>query len=332
MKIARQLRFCLALATLACAAWSPALFGQAPPPIQTVTPEAKNIPTLKIRSGPLVAAVEELSRTLEASHLPEMNVIYAQEARTILVPDLVLRNVSGPDALRLITVSAGCEMDVIPGSDGSVIGYRVFSSAQGAQQGLGQGGPFAPGAIVDTPSSPPGVGQAPGFPGSVTLSPGSPSQPVLGNPQPLVMGFPGMATAGTNNVRVYSLGGITNTTKFDDVEATLRDVLKADGVSSDAAKLAFHQRTNVLVVAADSRVHELVTQFLEALQKNVAAAAAEEKRNGVDRRELVDAIHRLQIEQDQREKVTKQLSETEATLRDAQRELDRLKATGSKPQ
>jgi hypothetical protein len=146
------------------------------------------------------------------------------------------------------------------------------------------------------------------------------------------MGFSGMPAANANTVRVYSLGGITNTTKFADVEATLRDVLKADGVSADAAKLAFHEHTNVLVVTADSRVHELVTQYLDALQKNVAIAMAEEKRGGADRRELIEVVSRLKAEQDQRERVTKQLEETEQLLRNAQRELDRLKAAGPKGQ
>lgn len=328
MKITRHLRVWFTLAVLGCAASGPTLLGQAPTPIQASPSgtKSKSIPALKIRNGPLAAAVEELSRAMEMAHLPEMNVIYASGAQTIQVPDLVLRNVNGPDALRLITASAGCEMEPILGSDGQSIGFRVFPpppppSMQGILGGPELGGP----APFADPSS---VGPATG-PRPASAPPGT--MPGAGL-QPNVYGFGGAAPGNASSVRVYSLGGITNTTKFTEVEATLRDVLKADGVSADAAKLAFHERTNVLVVTADSRVHDLVTQYLEALQKNVAAAMAEEKRSGGDRREAVEALIRLDAERDQRERVTKQLSETEDMLRAAQRELDRLKGAGPKSQ
>jgi hypothetical protein len=248
-------------------------------------------------------------------------VIYAPEARTIQVPDLVLRNVSGPDALRLIAVSASCEPEPILGSDGLVIGFRVLPLAQSLGGGFGNPATGTPAGPGDALSGPAGVG-IPGS-GTVVLPSGSPTQLQ-------VTGFGGMAAP--SSVRVYSLGGITNTTKFAEVEATLRDVLKADGVSADAAKLAFHEHTNVLVVTADSRVHDLVTQYLDALQKNVAAAMADERRSGSDRREAVEALIRLQAEQQQREKVTRQLADTEEMLRATQRELDRIKAAGPKGQ
>jgi hypothetical protein len=326
MKITRQLRLCLAFATLGCAVSSPALLGQAAPPAVKVTPverQGKTIPTLKIRRGPLPVAVEELSRALEAAHLPEINVIYPPETPAFEVPDLVLRNVSGPDALRLITVSAGCALEPIPGSDNETIGFRVFAPAPDPARGYGRN-PVTDAPSVDTLPKPTGVEQPLGL---------APAALAAGSPPPLqVMGFSGMPAANANTVRVYSLGGITNTTKFAEVEATLRDVLKADGVSADAAKLAFHEHTNVLVVTADSRVHELVTQYLDALQKNVAIAMAEEKRSGSDRREAVEALIRLQAEQQQREKVTRQLADTEEMLRAVQRELDRIKAAGPKGQ
>jgi hypothetical protein len=150
--------------------------------------------------------------------------------------------------------------------------------------------------------------------------------------QPNVFGFGGFPRANEDGVRVYSLGGITNSMKFTDVEATLRDVLKAGGVSGNAAKLAIHDRTNVLVVTASSRTHDMVTQYLEALQRNVTAAMAEEKRSGGERREAVEALIRLDAEREQRDKITKQLAETEDKLRAAQRELDRAKGGGPKAQ
>jgi hypothetical protein len=328
MKITRQFRLCFAVAILG---WSPAVFGQVTPPSTfTAVPapdrSANTIPALKVRSGPLAAAVDELSRALEAARLPEMNVIYSPEARSIQVPDLVLRNVSGPDALRLITVSAGCEMEPIVGADGVPIGFRVFSQAQGQD-------PFG-NPVVLNPPAPTGLPQpVPAIPGLPPL-PGNPVPGAAAPAIPGVMGFGGVGImpGNTNSVRVYSLGGITSTTKFTEVEATLRDVLKADNVSADAAKLAFHERTNVLVVTADSRVHDLVTQFLDALQKNVAAAATEERRGLSERREALEAMVRMDAERNERDRVTKQLEQTEAALRDAQRELDRLKSAGPKGQ
>jgi hypothetical protein len=327
MKITRHFRLCLTIATLGCAAMSPALFGQAAPspgPAAAVEPQGKTIPMLKIRSGPLNAAVEELSRALEAAHLPGINVIYAPDTPATQVPDLVLRNVRGSDALRLITVSAGWNSEPILGEDGLIIGFRLFPPPQGASGSFGNREPDPP-IGINPASSPVEVGK----PLNVTTAAlaGSPALPPL-----QVLGIGGMTEPNSNAVRVYSLGGITNTTKFADVEATLRDVLKAAGISADAAKLAFHEGTNVLVVTADSRVHDLVAQYLDALQKNVAVAMAEEKRGGADRRELIEVVSRLKAEQDQRERVTKQLEDTEALFRNAQRELDRIKAGGPKGQ
>jgi hypothetical protein len=332
MKITHPLRLCLVIATIGCAASSPALFGQvtasAPPQIITAEPP-KTIPALKIRSCPMLAAVDELSRTIEAAHLPEMNVIYGPDARTIQVPDLVLRNVSGPDALRLITASAGCDMEPILGNDGTPIGFRVFTVAHDGPAAASPGDPgVQPAPVANSfPSALPAPAADP-LPGANPFGSAGPG----GTGTISVMGFGGMGSASASSVRVYSLGGITNTTKFNDVEATLRDVLKADGVAADAAKLAFHDRTNVLVVNADSRVQELVAQYLEALQKNVAAAMAEDKRSSSDRREAVEALIRLDAERDQRDRLVKQLAETEAMLRDSQRELDRIKAAVPKPQ
>src|SRR5687768_14334695 len=87
------------LNTMSLAQATPAPGGIGAPP----TTSEKTIPTVKLRNGPIVTAVEELSRALSQSNAAEMNVIYAPEARNLQVPDLVLRNVTGPDALRLIT-------------------------------------------------------------------------------------------------------------------------------------------------------------------------------------------------------------------------------------
>ena len=313
MKLARFFHLSLACAALA---FPPDSFSQAGGGLGDPSPP--NLPALRIRNGQLSAAVDELSATLDKSKLPAINVIFTPEARLVPVPELTLRNVNGADALRLIAASAGCELEAILGTDGQTIGYRIFTVAVPTDP---FGAPLAvapaviPGAPTPTPSP-------------LVATPDAKPTP----PQPMIVGFGGGGGLSPSGVRVYSLGGITGNTKFDDVEATLKDVLRADGVSADAAKLAFHQRTNVLVVNGDYRVQELVGQFLEALQKNAAAAAAEDARGSSARQELIEAKVRMQAELEVRAELSKRLEETESQLRVTQRELDRLSNRTPKPQ
>jgi RNA polymerase sigma-70 factor (ECF subfamily) len=72
--------------------------------------------------------------------------------------------------------------------------------------------------------------------------------------------------------------------KFGDVVQTLEDLLKSSGVSLETAKLAVHEKTNVLFVTGDQRVQELVEQLLDALQKNMAVVNARDD----SRREAIE--------------------------------------------
>jgi hypothetical protein len=325
-----------AICTLACSALTSAAFGQAtpilPPPVErpalNQSPAGK-INSLTIRGGTLPEAVELLSHFLDDAKVPQVNVIFSPETRSIQVPDLALRNVNGQDALRLIAASAGCDLEAIPGSDAQTIGYRIYQAA-----------PAIPSAYVPEPA-PPAVNPAQPIPAGIGGPPvGSGAPAMAGGPFPGMPGIGRGMSPGPNgvvgfgpgpslnqgNVRVYSLGSITNTVKFADVEKTLSDLLKSAGISSDSAKLGFHEKTNVLVVTADQMVHDLVNQYLEALQRNVAAANAEGQRNTF-REEMVEAKVRIAAEAEQRASLMKQMEDTEQRLRETQRELDRLRAT-----
>ena len=307
-----------------------------PPPIQAAT----RFPSIRINSGPLLNVIEQLNGAISSAGFSEMNVVLAADARSIPVPDLTLRNVDGPDALKLIAASAGCEQEVIAGADGKPIGYRVFAVSAPAAGAYGMMERFpepriAPPMLatpprVVSPEPSPAIGlSADAMPAPARL--GADSK-VPG--QPAIVGFGGMPgpSPTASNVRVYGLGGIIGSTDLKEIEKTLYEVLKADIISSQNAKIAFHDRTNVLVVTGEPKVHEMVGQYLEALQKNVSAAAQEHARDNNVRQELIEANVRIQAEIEARAKLTKQLEETEAALREAQRELDRRTNTAPKPQ
>ena len=133
------------------------------------------------------------------------------------------------------------------------------------------------------------------------------------------------------SVHVYGLGTITTTVKFAEVEATLREVLQAGGISSEAAKIAFHEKTNVLVVTGDPAAHALVRQYLEALQKNAGEAAAQNRYETKLNQAAIEAEVRLNAEQNEHRRTEKRLEEMHRELSEAARELDRLKATAPKP-
>ena len=93
------------------------------------------IELVEIRSGPLKHAVDHLKDQLAQNSLPPMNVILGSGTSDLVVPDLLLRNVAGADALRLLCTSAQCEMDPIFSESNTlegrvseyVIGYQIYS-------------------------------------------------------------------------------------------------------------------------------------------------------------------------------------------------------------
>jgi hypothetical protein len=146
-------------------------------------------------------------------------------------------------------------------------------------------------------------------------------------------------------VRIYPLGGITTRTKFAEVEATLREVLKADSIAADTAKFAFHEKTNILVVTGGKRVHELVSQLVEALRKNHLDAEAGNDLRQNTFREVTEMQVRLSAEQEQKSRLAEQLAkaedqkmrlsdklaETQLEVRALTEQLKRREASSTKP-
>jgi hypothetical protein len=92
-------------------------------------------------------------------------------------------------------------------------------------------------------------------------------------------GIPGMAPSSfavtygqtdTNVTRVYALGGLASSIKFDDLERALREVLDEFGANEKDSKLAFHDKLNVLIVRGEPAAHEAVAQVISALTSNAS--------------------------------------------------------------
>ena len=88
---------------------------------------------LRTSAGDLREVVDLLQTRLENDKLEPINVIFGSGTETQPVPELVLRNVSGPDALQLIATAAGCEADPLVGASRNVIGYRLTSGPGSAR-------------------------------------------------------------------------------------------------------------------------------------------------------------------------------------------------------
>ncbi len=103
--------------------------------------------------GPTVGvAVSKLHAELDDRGLPPVNVLFGPATEDIKIPELRLRNVTGPDALRLIATAADCELESILSVDDlkpksryarpdqdllpAVIGYRIVGNPQ-SNRGFG---------------------------------------------------------------------------------------------------------------------------------------------------------------------------------------------------
>lgn len=130
---------------------------------------------------------------------------------------------------------------------------------------------------------------------------------------------PGLGSATGRNTRIYPLGAVSSAAKFPDLEKTLREIFKADGVAENQVSLALHEKTNVLVVNAAEPVHALVEQLLTALNTNTSQA---ERQNTVrDRamgREELEAAQRARI------RLEDEVAQRDKELRELQKELRKL--------
>jgi hypothetical protein len=296
---------------------------------------------VEIKVGDLRNVVEQLQAQIEAAAGERLNILFGQDVEGWPVPTLKLSNVSGPEALQLIAVAAGAELEPIHAgkepwsySGPRVIGYRLLNphlSTAPGMSGYGGGAMTPPSGAVRSgppsrgswpvpaapkapqapkpPQSPgalgaggPGLGAPGGFdpadavPGAAGgdpfgsdfggggsgfggVGPGSGGGSGFGGsfPGAGVAGFgPAMGSIGgdVKLTRVYPLSTITTQIEFTELEETLMEVLAADGIEPDAAKIAVHEKTNVLVVRAAENVHFLVDQLLESLTKNVTEGQA----------------------------------------------------------
>ncbi len=99
---------------------------------------------LHITGDHLGVAVEQLQEILEAEKHESINVVFGGRAADAQIPELRLRNVTGPDALRLLATAANCKLEPILSTEEfrpkagwtgpvipDVIGYHIVSPEPG---------------------------------------------------------------------------------------------------------------------------------------------------------------------------------------------------------
>jgi hypothetical protein len=256
----------------------------------------------------LAEAVRHLQTQLQLNKMEPLNILVAPDTTALEVYELSLRNVTGAEALQLIAAAAGCTVEPMFSTD-----------APPAQPVAG-----APGM-----SGMPSARNAPAVIGYMFHAKPKYAMPPPGMPTPMMMpaGRLASATSPTGRLtRIYPLGATTTATKFPDLEKTLREIFKADGVAEKEVSLALHEKTNVLVVNAGEQVHNLVEQLLTALNTNTSQAdrlnTARDRAMG--REELESAARaqrRLELE----------LAERDAQMRDLKKELHKLQDAVQKP-
>ena len=302
----------LAAATLGFAPQVMAQAAPAPAPTQPspstvrTSPSPKKIAALNTAPNTMKGAIAELTEALKSAQLPEINVLYAASAAEVAVPELNLRNVSGAEALRLIATSGNCEAEPIPGDQSTIIGYIIRQNAAPPanpfQATITSGPSLAPGKSAAPRQS---AAVAPNVSASLTLDQSDSQKGEYSR------GILNISADTSTAVRIYPLGGVTTRTKFAEVEATLREVLKADSIATDSVKFAFHEKTNILVVTGGKRVHELVTQLVEALRKNHLDAEAGNDLRQNTFRAVTEMEVRLNAEQEQKARLAEQLAKAE---------------------
>ncbi len=287
----------------------------------TAGPAPRKLSLFETEVWPVEAAVQHLQTQLQLNKMEPLNILFGQDTKDLEVANLTLRNVSGADALQLIAASAGCTVEPMYSTD--------------AQATPGQPSPFgynrAPTVIGYTFRAKP----KPATRDPNGVSPVSPSfgsrgpSAVFGSGATAVgrTGLPGQASSPADRLtRIYPLGAVSTATKFPDLEKTLREIFKADGVAENLVSLALHEKTNVLVVNAAEPVHALVEQLLTALNTNTSQA--ERLSNTRDRamgREELESALRAQ------KRLAEELAERAAQMRELQNELRRLQDSAQKP-
>jgi hypothetical protein len=263
---------------------------------------AKKLSAFKSPAGPLKTVVESLQKMLLTQNLEPINILIAPDAEGMVVPELDARNVSGIEALSLIASAASCllqpvytpdatgspYLSSIPGSAQTIVGYKL-QLPQSALRGGGRGsvrGALPGGGgdakynqlVQSTPDKVPSAGSSAARNGVTPQGPAitpaiNQGAPGIGG----VVGFgggggmPGSAASNSDiQTRVYPLATIEASTAFGEIMKTLEDLLTTAGVAKDQVKLAFHEKTNVLILRGPAEAQAVVEQLLTALDQNFA--------------------------------------------------------------
>lgn len=305
----------------------------------TVSKSATRLDFLEVPDGSLKDAVHHLKKQLEAHNFPPMNIVYSRGAKDLLVPDLILRHVTGADALRLICTAAECEMEPIYSEPNTpegrvveyVIGYRVIAPTPRTM--LRGYGSMTPGTRSSSTKS--RVGPASPFSGasspattsgrakSAYSSAGGGVSTTARSVKTPSGGTRLVSYGGTKPIlftRVYALGRITNRSKFPDVEKTLLATLQLSGHKPSDATLALHENTNVLIVRASEEIQDLVSNLLESLAQNTDDAETGEVAD------LERKLKALMIEAENVKQISEmRIQEAEKRRRQAEDELAKLR-------
>lgn len=285
-----------------------------PPGFSTIapvpaTPAPRKLPEVHIDGLPLRDAIALLHELLREEKLEPMNILLAPGTQDLIVPEIKLRNVSAPDVLQIIAAVAECTVETMFSTDAQASSPAAMPPGM---SGMPAGRPAS--AII-------------GYMFRAKHKPTPQGIVYMGGPLPTPAGraVPASSPAG-RLTRIYPLGAVTTATKFPDLEKTLREIFKADGVAEKEVSLALHEKTNVLVVNAAEQVHGLVEQLLTALNTNTSQTerlnTTRDRATGWEELEsAARAQRRLELE----------LAERDAQMRDLKKELHKLHDAVQKP-
>lgn len=279
-------------------------------------------------------AVSRLESYLQPIGLGGMNILFGPGTEALPVPALRLHNVTGPDALQLIAAAAECTVEPMFSTEGinsqaplaaggriPIIGYQLRAKAKPAA--AAKPVPFAPGVVAG--------GQAfaavPGMPGRMPSATSPAGRVTRIYPLGSVTGLKLDYNRLSSSTREFYLNRYFKyQIDFPELEKTLREALKADGVAENQITLAFHEKSNVLVVNATESAQGLIEQVLAALRSNAAEAEAKnmERDKALGRVELEAAVNA-------RQRLEEELARRSSELRDLQKAVQRQDAVQKPP-
>jgi hypothetical protein len=272
--------------------------------------ETKAIPVFSSPPGKLTNVVDSLQQELQRFNQPRLNIVFEPGVEGTAVPGIELYNVFGQDALLLVAAAADCAAKPIHGPESGksgqqrIIGYRLQKENKpvdggqfgmsGAMAGIMPGmGATAPapggdgmmaggGLVAGAPSADAAAGRSVvgfGGMGGGLDAPTPVAIPGLPGAIPLPLTQPGPGASGragnepTGELRVYALGMLNKVLPKDRVVETISALLHDEDAVRGGVQVKFHDNTNVLVVRGPAETHRLVTELIEALERNASAGA-----------------------------------------------------------